>query len=118
MKEGEKYPILKRQLIERLTRKTSNVFWNSVDYLSCKIDKLAELYELSISMEYERESKMFNIKKGNYILHIGCGAYPITALTLTKNNSIKVTAIDRSRKAVERAKNIVHKKNLDKKNNN
>jgi precorrin-6B methylase 2 len=114
MNGGEYNPILKQQLTEKIIRKASNVFWYYVDYLSFKLEKFANLYELSISQEYDKESELFDIKDDNNILHIGCGAYPITAITLTRNNGVKVTAIDRSKKAVERAKFIINKKNLDK----
>lgn len=114
MNGEENYPVLKQQLTQKLIRKASNVFWNYVDYLSFKLEKFAQLYELSISQEYDKESELFDIKKDNNILHIGCGAYPISAIALTRNNGAKVTAIDRSRRAVERAKDTIYRKNLDK----
>jgi precorrin-6B methylase 2 len=114
MNDGSEYSTYKQQSLERISRKTSNFFWDSIDFLSYKLEKFAQFYELSISHEYNKERELFDIKYDKKILHIGCGAYPITAITLARNNGVKVTAIDRNKKAVEKAKNIVHKKKLDK----
>jgi len=76
------------------------------------MDKLAELYEISIGKEYKKEKKLFDISKDDNILHIGCGAYPITAITLAKNNGAKITGIDNNPKAVKLANNLINKKEL------
>ena len=99
--------------IEILGLKTSSYFWIFVDYIACKMEKFAQLYEKSISTEYKRESKMFDISASKNILHIGCGAYPVTAMTLEKMNGKKIVAIDSNPKAVELAKQVINKKKIN-----
>ena len=76
------------------------------------MEKLARLYEKTISKEYERENKIFDMDASKNILHIGCGAYPITALTLARFNGGKITAIDRNPRAVKLANQVIKKRNL------
>jgi precorrin-6B methylase 2 len=111
-KMGEKYSIPKDGFAEGPNIKLSNYFWQCIDILSCKMKKIAKIYETTISKEYEKESKIFDISDGKKILHIGCGAYPITALTLAKINGAKIVGIDRNPKSIKLAKNIVQEKNL------
>ena len=101
------------RFIEDSHIKLSNYFWQCIDILSCKMKKIAEIYEKTISKEYEKESKVFDISNNKNILHIGCGAYPITALTLAKINGAKIVGIDRNPKSIKLAKNIVQEKNLN-----
>jgi len=115
IKRRGKHPIYKWISVEKLARKISNIFWNWVDLSSCKMDKLAELYEILISKEYKKESKLFDISKDDNILHIGCGAYPITAITLAKNNGVKITGIDNNLRAIKLANNLINKKELGEK---
>ncbi len=77
------------------------------------MEKFAQLYEKSISKEYKRESKMFDISASKNILHIGCGAYPVTAMTLEKMNGKKIVAIDSNPKAIELAKQVINKKKIN-----
>jgi precorrin-6B methylase 2 len=91
----------------------TNLFWKWVDFFSYKMKKFAKLYEKLISKEYEREGKIFDIEESESILHIGCGSYPITAITLSRLNGGKIVAVDRNVKSVERAKKIILEKNLD-----
>lgn len=100
-------------LIDKINIKKSSLFWYFVDRFSCKLDKLAELYEKTISGEYRREAKIFDISDSKNILHIGCGAYPISTMTLAETNGGKITGIDRNLKDVELAKEIIKKKKLE-----
>jgi len=93
--------------------KKSDYFWKFIDFFACKIARFGNLYEKSISNEYEAESKKFDIRKSKNIIHIGCGAYPISAITLAKMNGGRVVAIDRNIKAVEYASKIIKKRNLE-----
>lgn len=95
-----------------LSRKLANDFWNCIDHLSCNIPKIASLYDKSISKRYEKESETFGITNESNILHIGCGAYPITAITLAKLNGSKIVGIDNNPKVIEVANQIIHKKDL------
>lgn len=112
---GGKYPFYKQAFMEKLVGKIVNIFWRYVDNSSCKMEKLAKLYEISIGKEYKKESEIFGISKDNNILHIGCGAYPITAIILEKFNDVKVVAIDKNQKAVKLASRIINEKNLQEK---
>ncbi len=109
---GGKYSSHEYRFIEDLDIKLSNYFWQCIDILSCKMKKIAKIYEKTISKEYEKESKLFDISNNKNILHIGCGAYPITALTLAKINGAKIVGIDGNPKFIKLAKNIVQEKNL------
>ena len=92
---------------------TTNYFWHYLDNLSYKSNFLAELYEKKlIGNEYYQESKLFNLNKNDKILHIGCGAYPLTEITLASNDVNRVIGIDKNKKVVKRARKIITKKNL------
>lgn len=105
--------IYKYTLKDKYNIKRGNIFWKWVDFLSYNLDGCAKLYEKHIIKEYKREFRTFNLSQSQNILHIGCGAYPITAISLTKENGCKVTGVDVNPKAVKRAENIVHWKKLD-----
>jgi len=98
-----------------IDRKIANYYWNVIDNLAYKMDKIADLYENRISKEYEKEYEKFDIQKDSNILHIGCGAYPITAMTLTRMNGAKIVGIDKNPKSVKIARNLILKKNLQSK---
>ena len=93
--------------------KRSNLFWKCTDYLACKMKKLAEAYERTVGNEYRKEREKFNLSGDKTILHIGCGAYPITAMVLAEMDDVKITTIDKSHRSVKLANKIIHKKNLD-----
>jgi precorrin-6B methylase 2 len=89
-----------------------NYYWKFIDYLAYGMEKIANLYEKDISKEYEKETNMFNTINSNNIIHIGCGAYPATAITLAKMNCKNIVAIDRNARAVKLANKVITKKNL------
>jgi len=90
--------------------KNTNLFWKIVDNLFYKLEKLGNLYEKTISKSYVRETEIFDISNSKNILHIGCGAYPITTITLAKFNGGSIVGIDKNPKAVEKAEEIIRKK--------
>jgi len=105
--------IYKYSFYDKLNIKKSNFFWKIVDLLASRLEKLGKLYEESISKEYKRENQLFNISNSRDILHIGCGAYPVTVITLSKyNGGGRIVGIDRNLKDVERARVIIKKMNL------
>ena len=61
------------------------------------------------------EFEMVEIKKGNKVLHVGCGAVPNTLLILAGNMEAHFVGIDRDKKAVEKAREMVKKYGLEKK---
>jgi len=71
-------------------KKRTILFWDFVDMLSCKMVKLAELYEKTIGGAYRKERERFVLSKAKNILHIGCGAYPITAMMLAEMDDVKI----------------------------
>lgn len=109
----------KTKILDRLVifviRATSNYFWIVVDILSRDNEKIAERYERSIGEEYKNECKAFNISKGKKILHIGCGSYPLTEMTIVRLFEVDVVGIDKNTKAVKRANEVILKKQFDKK---
>jgi precorrin-6B methylase 2 len=105
------------RLLIFLTNRTSNYFWGIADILSNKFDKFAEIYEKSIGSEYKREYETFGLSQDKKVLHIGCGAYPMTEITLAKLFGIEVTGIDKNPKAVKLAEEFIHKYKLDDKIN-
>jgi len=89
-----------------------NYFWKAIDFVACKIKRFAKIYENTISKEYIREGELFKISEAKNILHIGCGSYPVTAITLAKLNGSKVVGIDTDEKAIRMANDVVNKNNL------
>ena len=86
-----------------------------LDILSHQNDKIAQYYERSIGKEYESECKAFHILKGKKILHVGCGSYPLTEMTIAKLFDVNVVGIDKNMRAVQRAHEVILKKHFDKK---
>ena len=109
----------KTKIIDRLAifviRAISNYLWIVVDILSHDNEKTAERYERSVGREYKNECKAFNISKGKKILHIGCGSYPLTEMTIARLFEVDVVGIDKNTKAVKRANEVILKKQFDKK---
>jgi len=93
--------------------KYANYFWYFVDKFSCKLVRLAKLYEKKIFKVYKREGEEFGIKNVKNILHVGCGTYPISALTLAELNGGNIVGIDSNPKVIKPAIEIIKKKNLE-----
>jgi len=102
-------------LYTKLLLKTGAIFWHLIDRTSCRSKMVSNWYHKTVGGSYKKESEEFNLGEGKNILHIGCGFYPITAITLAENDGVKVTTIDKNPKALEYAKKVVKKKKLDKK---
>lgn len=52
---GGKYSSHEHGFIVNLNTKIVNYFWKFIDILSCKMEKIAKMYEKTISREYEKE---------------------------------------------------------------
>lgn len=103
----------KNELLIYMMEKISNYYWFIIDNLAFKLDKLAEMYyKKSIGSQYRMEYQTFNISKNDKVLHIGSGAFPLTEITLAEEMGNTVVGIDKSRKAVEYADDVVRRKNL------
>lgn len=93
----------------------SNRFWKLVDIVASKSRTISNKYEMIIGEEYKKEYKQFGILNYIQVLHIGCGAYPLTEITLSSIPGRKIVGIDKNLKAVISAREIIRKKNLEKK---
>jgi ribosomal protein L11 methylase PrmA len=93
----------------------SNYFWKFVDAIANKNWKIAKIYEKVIGDEYKKEYKNFKISEVKNVLHIGCGSYPLSEITLASLSVEKIVGIDKNIKAVLSARKIIHRKKLDKK---
>jgi len=96
-------------------KKRAVLFWEFFDNLACKMVKLAELYEKTIGRAYRIEREKFVLSTAKNILHIGCGAYPITAMILAEMDDAKIVTIDNKPKSIKLANEVIRKKKLDKK---
>jgi precorrin-6B methylase 2 len=101
--------------LTRCNSKITNFFWDIIDVLAHENRKIAELYEKIIGEEYKKEFVSFGISKGNKVLHIGCGAYPLTEIELAKLFNVKVVGIDKNPLAVKLANEVIQKERLGKK---
>lgn len=102
-------------LVISLIKKSLNYFWEIVDFLSNKNEKAAELYERSIGKEYRIEYEACNISNGDRVLHIGCGAYPLSEIAFARLFNTHVVGIDKNPKVVELADEVISSLKLDKK---
>ncbi len=112
MKKGEEKSPCSYSLFDKIKILRSNLFWKFVDIFSCKLKKIAEIYERVVVTEYNREIEKFGISKSKRVLHIGCGSYPITAFVLANNNIEKIVGIDKSKFSIKSAKNIISNRGL------
>jgi len=115
MKNGAKKPIYNYDFLDIVTIKNTNIFWKIIDNLSFKLVKLGKFYDKSISNNYIRETKIFDLSKSKNILHIGCGAYPISTIVLSNFTKANIVGIDINPKSVEKATEIIKEKGLGKK---
>ncbi len=105
-----KYPISDS---EKINLKIRNLFWYMIDRLSSISNFIAELYDKTVGNEYRNERDKFNLSKSKKILHIGCGAYPMTALILAEMNKVKIVAIDHNEKCIKITKKVLDHKNMN-----
>lgn len=101
--------------MDKILKIKLNYFWHLIDFLSFFFNRFGLIYEKIIGIEYEKEIKKFNLFDSKNILHIGSGAYPITALVLAKKTSAKIVSIDKDPIAIKFAKKTINKKKLNKK---
>jgi 2-polyprenyl-3-methyl-5-hydroxy-6-metoxy-1,4-benzoquinol methylase len=97
-----------------IIKETSNFFWKVVDTVSYKNPKIARLYARSIEKEYQTEYKSFGVTADNKILHIGCGPYPLTEMTLTQQFGAHVVGIDKNPHVIKMAQDLIKRKHLSK----
>ena len=109
----------KENIIERISiffvKTTSNFFWEVADTWSYKNNKIAQRYNKSIEEEYRKECETCGVSQNAKVLHIGCGAYPLTQLVLAQCSSGTVVGIDKNPLAVQRAREVISRHHLQNK---
>jgi 2-polyprenyl-3-methyl-5-hydroxy-6-metoxy-1,4-benzoquinol methylase len=94
-------------------KKISNCFWEIADSWSYKNNKIAKIYDRSIGDEYRKEYETCGIAPEANILHIGCGAYPLTEIVLAGCSTGRIVGIDKNPQTVQRAKQVIQKHRLE-----
>jgi SAM-dependent methyltransferase len=106
----------KKTIIDTLVifciKKTSNLFWEIADTWSYKNNKIAQRYNNSIEKEYQKECKTYGLPSNSTVLHIGCGAYPLTDIVLTQYYGATLIGIDKNPITVQRAQKIIRQHHL------
>jgi len=95
-------------------KKFSNYFWEIADNWSYKNEKIAKLYDKFIGKEYRKEYENCGICGNANILHIGCGAYPLTEMMLASCSTGQIVGIDKNPQTVQRAQQMIRKNKLEK----
>lgn len=101
-----------RRFAVYIIKKTSNLFWEVADDWSYKNEKSAQYYDKTIGGDYEREYNECGIPPDSKVLHIGCGAYPLTEMTLAQTNVRSIVGIDHTPITVQRARAVIRRRNL------
>ena len=94
-------------------KKISNCFWEIADTWSYKSEKIAKNYNKSIGKEYRKEYETCGMYSGATILHIGCGAYPLTEIVLAECSTGQIVGIDKNLQTVQQAQEVIQKKRLE-----
>ena len=99
-------------VFQEINRKKANLFWHIVDIISSRSDLFGNIYQKHIGIHYINEAKKFKFTHASSILHIGSGAYPITALILADLFDAHIVTIDKNPVVLKIARNVVKKKGL------
>lgn len=94
-------------------KKISICFWEIADNWSYKNDKIANLYNKRIGKEYRKEYETCCISANANVLHIGCGAYPLTELVLADCSTGHIVGIDKNQRTVQRAQRVIQNSHLE-----
>jgi protein-L-isoaspartate O-methyltransferase len=94
-------------------KKVSNYLWEIADTWSYKNEKIAQLYNKFIEKEYRKEYENCDVHGNVDILHIGCGAYPLTDIVLASCSTGHIVGIDKNPQTVKRAQQIIQKNKLE-----
>ena len=103
---------IKNNFMVFLLKKQIIYFWIFIDNIAYKFEIIAKLYDKLICTVYKNEYEASNISNEDKVLHIGCGAYPLTEIILARTTGAKIVGIDRNPKAIKLANDIVNIKNL------
>jgi len=97
-----------------MVKKISNFFWEAADTWSYKNNTIASYYNKSIEEEYQKECEACGVSSNSKVLHIGCGAYPLTEIVLASCCSGTLVGIDKNPLAVQRAQEVIQRHHLQK----
>lgn len=93
-------------------KRFSNLFWEIADSWSYKNEKIARMYDRSIGNEYRKEYETCGVAADAKIVHIGCGAYPLTEIILAHCAMGPIVGIDKNPRTVSRAQQVIRKRQL------
>lgn len=96
-----------------IVKTISIYFWEIADNWSYNNEKIARLYDKFIGKEYRKEYEHCGICGDAAILHIGCGAYPLTEIVLAGCSTGQIVGIDKNPLTVKRAQEMIRKHNLE-----
>ena len=101
-------------VFQEIDRKKANLFWHIIDIISSIYPFFGDIYQRHIGAHYREEAKNLDFSNIKSILHIGSGAFPITAIVLADLFNGRIVTIDKNPIAVKIAQNVIKKKNLAK----
>lgn len=105
-------PTRSRSTLAVLIKLISNSFWEFADYCAYKSEGAARLYDNRIGGDYKEEYERCGIATAVNILHIGCGAYPLTEMVLASVSHGHVTGIDKNPSTVTKAQHVITRRRL------
>ncbi len=94
-------------------KKFANCFWEVADTCSYKNDAITKLYNKTIGKEYRKEYENCAMSAHSNILHIGCGAYPLTEIILASCTKGKIIGIDKNNQSLQRGQQVIKRNKLD-----
>lgn len=100
-------------IFQEINRKRANLFWHMIDIISSRSQIVGTIYQKHIGEHYIKEAKRFNFTNATSILHIGSGAYPITAIILADLFNAHIVTIDKNPIVLRIARNVIRKKGLE-----
>ena len=98
-----------------IRRKIHNRIIRILELILEKSNFLSKSYTKFFTKMTLNEFKMADLSKEANVLVIGCGPVPHTLTILGEKTNWKITGIDKDKKAVEKAKIVISKYNLDNK---
>lgn len=104
----------RQTLLVTLIKKTLNFYWFIFDMFAYKFKKIGDMYyNKFIGTAYRREYADINISKSQKVLHIGCGVFPLTEMTIVSSTGAQVVGIDRNKKVLPAARDIIARKQIN-----
>lgn len=104
------YPSRRHDFINLL----ANFYWTVIDLLANQFDTFAlHYYDNSIGSEYRKEYQKYQIDNTDSILHIGCGIFPLTEITLAQHSKATIVGIDKDERIIKKAISSVYHYGLE-----